>query len=760
MSQLATGNRPGGLISRSGVIPLSWVAAVLFCSGFSALVYQALWLRLLGLVFGVTTYAATTVLASFMVGLALGSIIGGRLASRVRHPVLWLGVAELLVGCAALSTMTVLTILRDLYVMAAPSLPGGLTFLTAVRALYAFAALLVPTTLMGATFPLALEAVTRGRGALGHQAAVLYATNTAGAVGGTLITGFVLVGSLGIARSFLLAATINSVACAGAIIAWTLATRRTAQLPPLSVNPREDSGSGTHVFSNRARRAVLAVVCVSGFISLALEIVWFRILVLLAQVTSYAFAMLLALVLIGLATGSAIASFAAPRRRDSLLSAVALIELLTAVSIVLSGGTLAVAPSFIRLGNAILGAGALEFSLALTSALAILPTTALMGAAFPLSLKVWVGLHGPNGAAGREVGTFYAINMAGAVLGAIAGGFVLLPHLGSRMSLILLGGAMLASAGLVVTVIEPGRRRPPIVAGVLLTIIFAISSVRLPDPIATAIAGRYPGERMLWHEEGIQTTASVHQRGLERFLYIDGLAQADDAPSTTKAHWRIGHLPMALHPDPRTALVIGLGGGATAGAVSQHPGVSVDIVELSRTVVDGSAWLRHVNFDVLRKPHVNLRVDDGRNYLLLTRKRYDVITADIIQPIQAGAGNIYSVEYFRLARSALADDGLILQWVGTGDANRYKLIARTFLSVFPETTVWADGTLMVGSKGPFHFDAEGLQRKLQDLACSGGVRDVRYADDRCAGETLHGWTGGAAPVCRRRSAIDRRQAGH
>ena len=315
MRQATIGNRPGGFVSASDVIPLSWVAAVLFCSGFSALVYQALWLRLLGLVFGVTTYAATTVLASFMGGLALGSIIGGRLASRVRHPVLWLGVAELLVGCAALSTMTVLTLLRELYVMAAPSLPGGLTFLTALRALYAFAALIVPTTLMGATFPLALEAVMGRRGALGNQAAVLYATNTAGAVCGTLITGFVLIGSIGIARSFLLAATINGVACAGAIIAWKRTTRRTTQLTPPAVNPREGPGSEAHLFSSRARRVVLVVVCVSGFVSLALEIIWFRILVLLAQVTSYAFAMLLALVLIGLATGSAIAPFAAPRRR-------------------------------------------------------------------------------------------------------------------------------------------------------------------------------------------------------------------------------------------------------------------------------------------------------------------------------------------------------------------------------------------------------------------------------------------------------------
>ena len=595
--------------------------------------------------FGVTTYAATTVLASFMCGLALGSIIGGRLASRVQHPVLWLGAAELLVGCAALSTMTVLAILRELYVMAAPALSGGLTFLTVARALYAFAALIVPTTLMGATFPLALEAVIGRRATLGHQAAVLYASNTAGAVCGTLVTGFVLVGSIGIARSFLLAAAINGVACAGAIIAWSRAANRQVRLTPPAVDPLERPGSKAHLFSNRARGVVLAVVCVSGFVSLALEIVWFRILVLLAQVTSYAFAMLLALVLIGLATGSAISPFAAPRRRLGLLSTFALIELLTAVSIVVSGATLALASSFIQLGKATFGTGALEFSLALTSAFAILPTTVLMGAAFPIGLEVWLGSKGAADTRGRDVGTFYALNMAGAILGAIAGGFLLLPHLGSRLALILLGGAMLAAGGLVVTAVEARRRGPMAVAAALLTTAFAVLSLRLPDPIATAIAGRYPGEPMLWHEEGIQTTASIHQRGHGRFLYIDGLPQADDALSTVRAHWQIGHLPMALHPHPRSALVIGLGGGATAGAVSQHPGVNVDVVELSRTVVDGSEWLRHVNFDVLHQPHVQLRVDDGRNYLLLTQKRYDVITADIIQPIQAGAGNIYSAEY-------------------------------------------------------------------------------------------------------------------
>ena len=166
-------------------------------------------------------------------------------------------------------------------------------------------------------------------------------------------------------------------------------------------------------------------------------------------------------------------------------------------------------------------------------------------------------------------------------------------------------------------------------------------------------------------------------------LYLDGLHQANDSQEMVRIHAEIGHLPMLLHPDPNRALVIGLGGGVTAGAVSAHD-TTVDVVELAHSVVAAAPFFSHVNRDLLNRPNVRLRVDDGRNYLLLTDQRYDVLTADIIQPIHAGAGNLYSREYFMLARRVLRDGGLMLQWIGHRDEEHYRLIMRTFLDVFPD----------------------------------------------------------------------------
>jgi spermidine synthase len=179
---------------------------------------------------------------------------------------------------------------------------------------------------------------------------------------------------------------------------------------------------------------------------------------------------------------------------------------------------------------------------------------------------------------------------------------------------------------------------------------------------------------------------------------------------------------MALHPNPRTALVIGLGGGATAGAVSLHGG-EVDIVELAGSVVRGARFFDSINYGVLARPNAHLRVDDGRNFLMLTPKRYDVITADVIHPIFAGSGNLYSVEYFRLLRRVLNPGGMAVQWVAGTDAE-YKIIARTFLSVFPQTTVWGGGSLLVGMMEPLRLSRRDFEWKLQAAGRAQGLRDL------------------------------------
>jgi len=196
-------------------------------------------------------------------------------------------------------------------------------------------------------------------------------------------------------------------------------------------------------------------------------------------------------------------------------------------------------------------------------------------------------------------------------------------------------------------------------------------------------------------------------------LYLDGLHQANDSGPMIFTHRQIGLLPVALHPRPRRALVIGLGGGVTAGAVSLADGLTLDIVELSDSVVRGAAFFRHVNENVVRRQNVRVRVDDGRNYLLTTRERYDIVTADIIQPVHAGAGSLYSREYFALARRVLAPGGVMLQWIGARPVSQYHLIARTFLDVFPHATAWMGGSLFAGTVHPLVLDPGAYAAKLE-----------------------------------------------
>ena len=141
--------------------------------------------------------------------------------------------------------------------------------------------------------------------------------------------------------------------------------------------------------------------------------------------------------------------------------------------------------------------------------------------------------------------------------------------------------------------------------------------------------------------------------------------------------------------------------------------LQVDVVELSAAVVEATRQFGHINFDLLTRPNVRVRVDDGRNYMLLTDARYDVITADVILPVHAGAGNLYSQQYYRLMRRVLQHRGVALQWIGSGSETEYKLIMRTFISVFPHTTLWEGGSLMVGSSRPLVLDPEAFNRKLE-----------------------------------------------
>jgi spermidine synthase len=702
--------------------PLAPLLVLFFLSGASALVYQVLWMRLLALVFGVTVHAASTVLAAFMTGLALGSALAGRLADRIRRPLVAFAVAEALVAIAALATPFALAGVEALYVRLYGALGEFPAVLALVRLALSFAVLMVPTTLMGATLPLVVKSAL-GRGdILGRQVSLLYACNTAGAIAGTLVAGIWMVPQLGISWAFRIGALVNLFVAGAAFVLSTISSHRNvdesapAQHLPEPVEPAT-SISPKAATSDVVRRLVFLTFAVSGFVSFAFEIIWFRMLILLFRPTTYAFTVMLATVLAGIAVGSWLSTPLTSRRRFNPLAVLALLEMLIAVAAILSMLVIGHAGAVYAWAGPRFAGGPLAYfgPMVLTSIVAIFPAALLLGMAFPIGIAIWAG-DVSNARAGERIGGIYAVNVAGAVAGSLVSGFLLLPFIGSRTSLLVTSALALVNGLLLLSRLP--RRMGTLALGGVAVATFAWIGWRTPDPVIGLLRARYPAERPVWREEDGHATVAIlrhastfAQNTIDR-LYINGMHQASDEPGMVEYHRFIGTLPMAIHPDPRDVLVIGAGGGATAGAASAFSDdLSVDVVELSPAVVDAARQFSRINQDLLRRPNVHLRVDDGRNYMLLTPDRYDVVTADVIVPMHAGAGNLYSVEYYRLMRRVLQNRGIAVQWIGSAGETEYKLIMRTFLTVFPHTTLWFEGTLMVGAVRPLILDEEAFLRK-------------------------------------------------
>lgn len=695
---------------------------VFFLSGASALIYEVVWTRLLALILGVTIYAISAVLASFMAGLALGSFLAGRAADRSGQPLLVYALIEVAIGLIGVASLAAIAALTPVYVWLFTLTGDFGSLATSARFLAVCAILLLPTTLMGATLPFMVKASVHLLPTLGENLSLLYALNTAGAAAGTLAAGFLLIGQYGLQGAIYIAAGLN---LAAGVIALALAK---FVLPsqgwghPSLPSEREREAATTGPWS-RTSSAVLVAFGLSGWCALAYEVIWFRILDLFFNGTVYAFSLMLTTFLVGLAIGSAVSRLFIGRAWN-WVAVLGALEFCIGLQAIFSHYAVGQIPAFRDALIALPGLNPLlsrpVFAMALVGVLVLLPLAVLLGMTFPVAAQA---LARERHSVGTLIGRLNAANTVGAILGSLAGGFWLLPILGSQRSLTLVG-ALNVVLGLVLVWLaladHPRRRWAFSVAGLAALLLPAPA----PDLVPAVLRGVFKGNQLIWYEEGLEHTVSVqkHPDG-HTYLYLNSRGQASDFPGLVSFHQFIGHLPMLLHPDPKEALVIGLGGGATSGAISRYGETHVEIVELSPSVVQAASFFAHINHTVVERPNVRIIVDDGRNYLLLTKKKYDVITADIILAHHAGAGNLYSAEYFALVKAALQDDGIMAQWADVS-AGSYPLIARTFMSVFPYVTFWDAGTLMVGSKQPLDLSPATLQRRLNQPGAEEGARVV------------------------------------
>jgi len=675
-----------------------WLLLAFFLSGAVALVYQVLWTRQLGLVFGVTIQAASTVLACFMGGLAIGSYLAGRWSDQMARPLRAFALVEAGIAVSALLTPALLGLADGLVVRLTPFMSDAPLLTTVARVGLTALVLLVPATLMGMTYPLVLRAASRGADGIRRTASLLYAVNTTGAITGVLFGSLTLIPTVGLSRTFLVAAALNTLVAA---VAWILSRHEVPVVPAPAEAAQVTPTGDPNPLSPSARLVVLAVIALSGTVSLALEIVWFRILVFFLRPTTYAFASMLAAVLAGLAIGSYLVT---PwlKRRANWLAVLGAAEIGIGLTGLISAFTMVqsydVMNALLRALDALSPPWDFVLPLLIAAAFAILPTAILLGAAFPLGLILWTtGGAQDDSRVGRRVGTLYALNVAGAIVGSLAGGFLLIPWLGAQRSLVLISAIPLAGGLLLYWMARP-RARVAVIATA--AVAFGGIAVNLPDVFRDVVARRYPNHHILWHAEDAQATVTVVRHAAERILLIDGMHHASDGPSMVGYHRAIGTLAVAVHPDPRRVLIVGMGGGTTGGGAAILPNTQTTIVELSPSVVKAGSWFERINRGILTNPNVTFTVADGRHFLKTTTERFDVITADLMLPHLAGAASLYSADYYALARQALAPGGIMVQWIPADTEFQHKMMLRSFLSAFPHVTLWMGGSIAIGSNHP------------------------------------------------------------
>jgi len=610
------------------------LAPLLTLTGAASLIYQVVWARQLTLVLGATSRGIALVLGTFMLGLALGAWLIGRFGDRVARPLRLFGGLELGAAATALAVTALAPSLPRLH----QHLPYG-----AVAAL-SLLLLTVPTALMGATLPAVLAYVDRAlRDPERTRRAVspLYAANTFGAVVGALAAGFLLIECLGFWGSACTAATLELLVGLAAI----------ALDRPVPALPREAR-------TWPAAPAGLALV-VSGFATLSYEIVFARLLLQGFLGTAFAFTIILATFLGGLALGAALTPQPPASEGTARLGVVTAISALLALVLV---PLVVLTPELVELirGRDVrFGVRLLTFS-GLAGALLGLPAV-VWGMVFPLAARSLVC----SGRAAATFGGAYWLNTLGALGGSLITGFLLLPLVGARGALLIvaalqgLAGAWLvtrerrwsvAAAALVITLVGVVVAWPPRVGATL----------GVGTPVPPHLVGREQEQRVLCYREGETATTMVLQHVVtgQRQLVLDGFGTAADGPGSRYMRM-MGHLPVLLHPQPRRALVICLGTGATARATASWPRVTLDVAEINADVLACSPHFSRANVALAGRVHLA----DGRTFLQRSRTRYDVITLEPMPPHFAGAVNLYSREYYALAARHLTDDGLIAQWV-------------------------------------------------------------------------------------------------
>ena len=734
------------------------------CSGAAALIYETTWTRLLTLFMGHTVAAASTVLAAFMGGLAGGAALAGRASARLdrARALRAYAVVELLIAAFALLLPFELDLLEPLLAAAYADGAGGVTF-AVIRFTCALLVVTLPAVAMGATLPLVIRWRAASADRAGRDVGLLYAANTTGAAAGAVLSGFVLLPSLGTRLTVAVAITLNGVSAA---IAWWLAGRGEAressgervreEALPRRPRPTRSAPRPSHLAPSVAPRlstlAPLVALAVSGAASLILQVAWTRIIALVLGPTTFAFSAMVATFITGIALGAMLGGWLTGSRakaataRTRLPWFLAACLLLSAVAAVFGAAQAPAVP--LTVAEAVAAPDASFRTVVQLQSIVIatlmLPMAICFGAAFPLGVALAVR---EDSAISRDVAHVYTANTAGAIVGALAGGFLLVPWLGLQGTVKAAAGIAIAGA-LLVALAHAGRRPRPAAAIVAVAVAAGAALVQTPPwdrEILSSGAYKYApyldgphrealfrAGKLLYYREGAAATVSVREVTGARSLAIDGKVDASNAGDMLTQRL-LAHLPLLMHPAPRHVAIVGLGSGVTLGSALRHPIERADVLEISPEVVEASRFFERENHNALSDRRTRLIVGDGRTHLALTRQQYDVIISEPSNPWMAGVAALFTREFFDAARSRLRSGGVLCQWAHTYDISDEDLrsIVATFISVFPHATLWLAGegdVLLVGSEEPLEPRLAGVRAAWSRAGVAQDLQEVAVRD--------------------------------
>jgi len=769
------------------------ILTLFFLSGFAGLMYEVVWSRMVTYRFGATLDAVTTVLVAFMGGLALGAWLLGPVIDRSRRPLALYGWLEVAIAFSVALLPAALLLFVPVYRALVEAAPEAIALHRTVRFLLVVFMILIPTSAMGATLPALSRYLGQRRDRLGLDVGVLYSLNTLGAVAGAFFTGFFVIVALGVYGTLYTAVALNlAVGIAAIVCSKRFGEGSEPEASPLP-DEKGKASLAVGAAPAQLARLTLVVYGLSGMLALAYQMVWFRALVFNFEYlknTTYSFSAMLTVFLIGIGLGSAIMTRFVDKLERPYL-AFALLQILIGAGGLFSFYSihLNLGSAFLPFAPAADGSidwWRLTIILFAQTGQALLIPTLAMGLLFPVAIRCFVGTLDN---VGRDVGRLYAFNTVGGIVGATATSFFVIPAIGIGWTILalsfgslLLGFVMLWRAS---ELTPQGKLAYALIPALALG---GVVVVRLPREFPIRMQRVPDYEKIVYYADGpLGTISVVENTKSERTIYVDNVGVAGTDPMLLTDQKSLAHVPMLFVPEPKRILTVGFGSGGASYSYSTYPMLeAIDCVEIDPTVVRAAHTMTLSNkgivmprvrlsggrlgmpttddvptdreYDLKRPlrsvhgwlgawadmtapasysvedfytydPRYRIILDDARSYLQGTKVQYDVIATDCTDLRYKTNANLYDLQYFRVCRERLTDDGLVVVWMPLGGLSRemYGVALRTFAEVFPEMAVWYMNNepthycLLLGWKNPLRID---LDRMAERIAIPAVKRDL------------------------------------